>query len=66
MSAALPWIVNVLGPNDVHEFATEVEALEFANNANTFFAEGDRAHANDPNWPRCMALAKPNPLATSH
>lgn len=51
------WYVHIVGPDDVIEKSSEIDALRSANAVNVTIERERRGHANDPNWPFAMALA---------
>lgn len=52
------WIVHIVGPDDVIQKADELDALRSANAVNIEIERERRRHANDPNYPFAIALAK--------
>lgn len=52
------WIVHIVGPDDVIQKADELDALRSANAVNIEIERERRGHANDPNYPFAIALAK--------
>ena len=52
------WIVHIVGPDDVIPKAGELDALRSANAVNIEIEKARRPHADDPNYPFAIALAK--------
>lgn len=52
-----PWLVHVVGPDDLIEMPNELEALRTANATNIEIERERRPHANNPNHPFAIALA---------
>lgn len=58
MSDSNQWVVHIVGPDDVIEKASELDALRSANACNIQIERERRHYANDPNYPFMIALAK--------
>lgn len=52
------WVVHVVGPDDVIEQPDELTALRFANETNRHVELARREHANNLNWPYCIAIVR--------
>jgi hypothetical protein len=52
------WVVHIVGPDDVIPKADELDALRSANAVNVEIERARRSHANDPNYPFAMAIAR--------
>lgn len=51
------WTVRVAGPDDIHHFRTELEALRYANSSNRTYLADRLAHPNDEVM--CIAVVDP-------
>jgi hypothetical protein len=54
----MKYYVHVYGPDDMHPFDDELEALREANKLNALFVKERAKHANDDNWPICHAVVE--------
>jgi hypothetical protein len=52
------WSVHIVGPDDVIQKSNELDALRSANAVNIEIERERQLHANDPNYPFAIALAK--------
>ncbi len=52
------WLVHIVGPDDLIPKSDELDALRSANAVNIDIELERRSHANDPNWPFTIALAR--------
>ncbi len=52
------WFVHIVGPDDVIEKADELDALRSANAVNVQIEREQSKHANNPNYPFMIAIAR--------